>query len=171
LIGKTTKRFNQMSELPMAERLKFLIPQLGLKVGTFARAMNVSDTNVRNYLDRGSKPSSEFLERLVQTFDTINPAWLLTGKGEPFLPGTEPTQNISSPKNKGSINSTGGGTNTINNISLDDCKRELEAVRRDAASYQREIELLKGQLDSKDALIAAKEEMLVLLRSQFNRPN
>lgn len=50
-------------------------------------------------------------------------------------------------------------------------QRELETMRRDAASYQREIELLKGQFDSKDTVIASKEEIISLLRGGYNRPN
>jgi hypothetical protein len=47
---------------------------------------------------------------------------------------------------------------------LEDCQRDLEASRKDAAAYQREIALLQGQL--KD-----KEEIITLLRGSYNRPN
>lgn len=150
-----------MSQLPMGERLKFLMSALGLRVGPFARTMGVSDTNVRNYLDRGSKPSSEFLENLIRNFDTINPAWLLTGEGEPFLPGTNSaTINTAHIKNNSGI----GINNGTATITLEACQRELENVRKDAASYQREIALLQSQL--KD-----KEEIITLLRASYNRPN
>lgn len=148
-----------MSQIPMSERLKFLMSALGLKVGPFARTMGVSDTNVRNYLDRGSKPSSEFLENLIRNFDTINPSWLLTGEGEPFLPGS-PQSTINTAHIQ---NNSGIGINT-GTVTLEACQRELEAVKRDAASYQREIELLKGQLEDKN-------EIIILLRGGYNRSN
>jgi hypothetical protein len=87
----------------------------------------------------------------------------LTGKGDPFHPGAEPSQNISTTKGKGNI----VGLNismAIGNLNLEDCKREL-------ASSQKELEHLKQQLELKDALLAAKEEMLVLLRGSRERPN
>jgi transcriptional regulator with XRE-family HTH domain len=152
MIGKTTKRLNQMSDMPMAERLKFLIPQLGLKVGTFARAMNVSDTNVRNYLDRGSKPSSEFLEKLVQTFDTINPTWLLTGQGEPFL--SAPSENTSTQLNAKKISRSqvqvAGANKGFMSITVADLERELAAANE-------KIALLTSQLADKERIIQLLE--------------
>ncbi|MGI4865849.1 MAG: hypothetical protein ACRYFZ_18135 [Janthinobacterium lividum] len=87
-----------------------------------------------------------------------------------------PTIHQTQKKTKGS---TVIGTNhgdVITNIEecrkeRDTYKNELEMVRRDAASYQREIELLKGQLETKDNLIASKDELLNFLRGGFNRPN
>jgi transcriptional regulator with XRE-family HTH domain len=151
-----------MSEMPMSERLKILIPGLGLKVGTFARAMGVSDTNVRNYLDRGSKPSSEFLEKLVQTFDTINPAWLLTGKGEPFL---HESGNSSEPRGIYQKNISGGGvgvnqgTNTTNNYSMADCEKERDSYKAERDKAFAENELLRQ-------LLTAKDETIALLRDR-----
>ena len=115
-------------------------------------------------------PGADYLEKVMKHFESINPIWFLTGEGEPFLPGTQPNQNVSTNKGKGNI--VGQNiTTAIGNITLDDCKRELVVV-------QKENELLKEQLVMKDTLlaakndiIAAKEEMLTLLRSSHNRPN
>lgn len=138
-----------------------------MKAGSFSRALGVSETTVRNYLDRNSKPSSDILEKISHTFEQVNLIWLITGKGEPFLPGTSTTTNTANIKNNSGIGINNGSA-TIN---LEACQRELENMRRDAASYQREIELLKGQLETKDNLIASKDELLNFLRGGFNRPN
>lgn len=131
-------------------------------------AIGSSDTNTRNYLDRGSKPGADYLERILRRFETVNGTWLLTGKGEPFLVAPVPTtSNTAHVKNNSGI-AINNGTATI---TLEACQRELENMRRDAASYQREIELLNGQLSAKDALIAAKDETITLLRASYNRSN
>ena len=85
-------------------------------------------------------------------FGSINPIWLLTGQGEPFLNANEPsvsTTTIEGKKNKG-IQSTGNGTNTINNITLDDCKKDL-------ATAHKEIALLTSQLADKERIIQLLE--------------
>jgi hypothetical protein len=125
--------------------------------------LGVPDSNTRNYLSKGTKLNSDYLESISSHFSHVNLSWLITGAGEPFLPGTEPTQNISTTKGKGNIVGQTIGT-AIGNITLDDCRREL-------ISSQKELEHLKQQLELKDALLAAKEEMLTLLRSRNNRPN
>jgi hypothetical protein len=162
-----------MTESSINQRLKFLIEQLGLNAKVFSELIGESPNNTHNYIGkRNSMPGADYIEKVVSHFENINPIWLLTGKGEPFL-GSAPSvvTNIKSQKNKGSIQGSNGGHNTINNFSLDDCKRNLEAS-------QKEVELLREQLAGKDVLlaakddlIAAKEEMLSLLRAGHNRPN
>jgi hypothetical protein len=49
-------------------------------------------------------------------------------------------------------------------ISLEACQRELKVMRHDAATYQREMELLKGQFKDKNKIIT-------LLRGGYNRSN
>ncbi len=138
-----------------------------MKAGSFSRALGVSETTVRNYLDRNSKPSSDILEKISNTFNQVNLTWLITGKGEPLLQSTSTTANTANIKNNSGIGINNGSAT----ITLEACQRELENMRRDAASYQREIELLKGQLEAKDHLIASKDELLNFLRGGFNRPN
>lgn len=156
-----------MSQLTIGQRIKFLIDAQNSSIRKFARMLDVSDTNIRNYIERGSKPSSDVLEKVVQTIPGINTSWLLTGDGEPFLPNSvAPNQSttINAKKNAGPIQTNTGNAQVTNNIELEDCKRDLEATRKDAAAYQREIALLQGQL--KD-----KEEIITLLRASYNRSN
>jgi hypothetical protein len=151
-------------EKPINQRIKFLLEHLKMSARDFSRAVGVADNNTQNYLEpRFAQPKAEYLERVLLHFESINPTWLLLGKGEPFLLGAEPAQTISNTKGKGNIIGQ-NITTAIGNLNLDDCRREL-------ASSQKEVEHLKQQLELKDALLAAKEEMLVLLRGSHNRPN
>jgi hypothetical protein len=139
-----------------------------LSARNFSRALGVPDNNTQNYINLNpALPKADYLEKVLHHFQSVNPAWLLTGQGEPFLDdgsNSSTTTIRSGQKNKGNIQGNTGGTNTINNLTVEDCRRELEAVKRDAASYQREIELLKGQLEDKN-------EIITLLRANNNRTN
>lgn len=155
-----------MAQETIGQRLKFLMDSLDLKVRTFANALDVSETNIRNYTTRDSKPSADILERIVRQYPQVNTHWLVTGEGEPLLSreGTsDQSTTTNTKKNSGNIQNNTGNAQ-VTNIKLEECQRDLEATRKDAAAYQREIALLQGQL--KD-----KEEIITLLRASYNRPN
>jgi hypothetical protein len=70
------------------------------------------------------------------------------------------------------------GDNHYSPTTLDACQLELEQHKRDLASIRAEVERLQQQvasqaalLESKDALIAAKDDTINLLRASYNRPN
>lgn len=49
----------------------------------FAKAIGIAPTSITNYIgkQRASKPSSDLLEKIVNSLD-VDAMWLLTGKGE-----------------------------------------------------------------------------------------
>lgn len=65
------------------ERICEIIKQEKMSVAAFARAIGVGDQTVRSVcVMRRNKPSFDFLYAIVQTFDWLNPEWLITGQGE-----------------------------------------------------------------------------------------
>jgi hypothetical protein len=165
-----------MPQETIGQRIKFLTTSLNLSVRKFAQMLDVSETNIRNYIDKGTKPSSDVLEKMILQFPLVNMAWLLTGKGEPLFTesdaGTTQTGNFNQSGtsnkqtikgNKGNVIGTNNGT-AIGNVELEDCKRGLNEA-------QREIEYLRGQLKMQETVLAAKDETITLLRASFNRPN
>jgi hypothetical protein len=71
----------------ITERLQYIVDQLfGGNKAAFARAIDIAPTSISNYLgkERASKPSSDILEKIVNSVEQINAYWLLTGKGEAF---------------------------------------------------------------------------------------
>jgi transcriptional regulator with XRE-family HTH domain len=164
-----------MPQTTIGQRIKFLIDSEKISVRKFAQTLDVAETNIRNYLDKGTKPSSDALEKMVRSFPRTNLVWLVTGEGEPFLSesdngitqtgnfnqaGTSNKQVVKG--NKGNLQT--GDNSTINNLTLANCKTDLEKA-------QREIEYLRGQLLMQETVLAAKEETITLLRASFNRPN
>lgn len=163
------KYFAKVDQLTINQRLIFLIEKLAVSARAFSESIGESPTNTHNYIGtRQLAPKHEYLAKVVRHYPIVNALWLLTGEGEPFLgEAPAPPVNVTNKKNKGPVQSSTGShaTNNItNNIKLEECQRDLEAMRKDAAAYQREIALLQGQL--KD-----KEEIITLLRGGYNRPN
>ncbi|WP_460585872.1 hypothetical protein [Hymenobacter arcticus] len=156
-----------------------MIESLGLSVRAFSFTLGAPASTTRNYLDKDTKPSSDYIERIVAHFEDMNLNWLVAGKGEPFMSsksdsGTTQTGNFNQAGtsnkqtikgNKGTVqNNTRSGNTITNNVKLEGCQRDLRAA-------QREIEHLQAQLRMQETVLAAKEETITLLRASFNRPN
>jgi hypothetical protein len=148
------------------ERLKILIDTLQMSARAFSAQLEVPESNTRNYLDKQTKLNSDYLQRIATHFKSANLSWLITGEGAPLIDDAQKSASTqqASIKNNPGIGISNGGNNTINNLNLDNCQRELEACQREVASLRRELDL-------QAALLAAKEETITLLRASYNRPN
>ena len=128
---------------------------MGVSARAFSELIGESPTNTQNYIGkRNSMPGADYIEKILSHFEHVNPIWLIQGIGEPFT-GEIPTASISinTKKTKGSIQTSNNGHNTINNFSLDDCRRDLEASRK-------EVELLRSQVQDKERIIQLLEMQL-----------
>lgn len=154
------------------ERLKILINALNISARAFSQTIEVSESTTRNYLDKGTKPSTDYLERIASHFTNVNLTWLITGQGEALLTeGSHPQKQTNISGDKNNVATGKGGKAIQKNYNLSDCEKERD-------TYKNENELLKEQLASKDALlaskdviIASKDDMINLLRASYNRPN
>ncbi len=71
--------------MDIADRINQIIEHEDLSIAAFARKINVGDQTVRSVcVLRRNKPGFEFLSNLIQTFEWVNPVWLMTGKGDMF---------------------------------------------------------------------------------------
>jgi len=125
-------------------------------------------------------PGADYLEKVMKHFDSINPSWLLSGEGEPFLAdkpegialignfnqaGTKNVQRVKG--NRNAVVGTNYGTAMQQNGAPSSDEKYLAAL----AAAEKEIEYLRGQLKMQETVLAAKEETISLLRATFNRPN
>jgi transcriptional regulator with XRE-family HTH domain len=67
-------------------RLKQLREALGLNKNQLALRLGISNEKLSRWESGKFKPNTEFYERLVQKFETVNLTWLVSGEGEMFLP-------------------------------------------------------------------------------------
>jgi len=117
-------------------------------------------------------PGADYLEKVLKQFDSINPAWLLLGDGEPFKSGDVPAQNQTTISGDGNNVASGKNGKAIQKTyNLSDCEKERDTYKTELDKAQQQVEHLQAQLATKDALIASKEETIDLLKAAFNRPN
>lgn len=69
-------------------RLKHLREALGLNKNQLAVKLGIDNGNLSRYESGKVKPNSEFYERLVSKFGTVNLSWLISGEGEMFVQKT-----------------------------------------------------------------------------------
>ncbi|MDO7885317.1 hypothetical protein [Hymenobacter cheonanensis] len=158
-------------EKPINQRIKFLLEALSLSARDFSRAVGVPDNNTQNYLEpRFAQPKADYLEKVMLHFGSINPTWLLTGQGAPFLPPTNENDLATTTNQKffrsPIIGNNQGTANQQQNIS----SAENEAMVNKLALAEKEIEHLRTQLAMQAALLASKDETITLLRNSYTRP-
>lgn len=159
-----------MEQSTINQRLKFLIESFGLSARAFSELIGESSTNTQNYVGaRNAEPRASYIQNVLNHFNTVNAQWLVTGKGEPFAEGSEPTTNVSAKKTKGQVIGVNNGTATFQTLA--DCEKDLADARREVEQLKEQLAAKEALLAAKDDLIAAKEEMLSLLRGGHNRPN
>lgn len=163
--------YSKKAQSTVNERLKFLIESLNLSARAFSAAIGVPDSNTRNYLSKGTKLNSDYLESISSHFSHVNLGWLITGEGEPLLTDALPQVQTNVSGDRNNVASGKNGKAIQKNYGLSDCEKERDGLRAERDSLTKQVELLHGQLQTKDALIASKEETIDLLKAAFNRPN
>jgi hypothetical protein len=69
------------------QRIRDIIHALKLNPNSFAKSLGVANTVIYNIVSedgRQNKPSFDLLSKIIKSYDSINPTWLLTGEGEMF---------------------------------------------------------------------------------------
>ncbi|MDB5268020.1 MAG: hypothetical protein JWP58_1060 [Hymenobacter sp.] len=154
-----------MTQMTIGQRIKFIMDAHDLSIRKIARTLDVSDTNIRNYIARDSKPSSDVLEKILRSFPQVNPAWLLTGEGEPLFSKTP---------DSGELSTTSTKNNSGNSIGINHGKASQQQGTSPSpteAALLQKIEYLEAQLVMKDQVIASKQESIDLLKAAYGRPN
>ncbi|WP_210521610.1 helix-turn-helix domain-containing protein [Hymenobacter terricola] len=156
-----------MSQTTIGQRIKILVDGLKISVRKFAQTLDVSETNIRNYTDRGTKPSSDVLEKIILHFPQTDITWLLTGQGDPFLPNSSPSSdshNISTKNFQGNVAGANHGHMTQSvgsHPNLPDCEKDLAVAKNENA-------LLRQQVQTLGELVASQKETITLLRTSRN---
>jgi hypothetical protein len=142
-----------MNENTINQRLKILIEATNMNIRSFSRAYGLHEGNLRNYIDRGSKPPAEFISALVQSIDGLNAIWLLLGEGEMFLNGAAEPRAVYQKNNSGITIGTNHGIATQHHSTIAECEKDLKAANE-------RITLLTSQLQDKERIIQLQESLL-----------
>jgi transcriptional regulator with XRE-family HTH domain len=143
------------TESTINERLKILMNALGANPSAFAKVLDLSDSTVRNYIYRDTKPGYEVLEKLYRSFRHINLEWLFGGTGEPLLTDLDkPAATHQRAKNFTGNNvgvNHGNAIQTQHAADAANCLQQLEAAKQLA-------EQLQSQLRDKERIIQLLEK-------------
>jgi hypothetical protein len=83
--------------MDICDRINLIIEKEGLTVASFARKIGTGDQTVRGcVVQRRNKPSYEFIAKIIQTFNWLNPRWFITGEGEMMMTKNETQPSLDS---------------------------------------------------------------------------
>jgi transcriptional regulator with XRE-family HTH domain len=71
----------------MKDRLKELMTQLSVSAAELADKIGVQRSSISHILSGRNLPSSQFIEKLLNTYPEVDARWLITGKGVMFRSG------------------------------------------------------------------------------------
>ena len=73
------------------ERIERLIETMKLSARQFAEQIHVQPGTISNMMSGRNNPSLDVMKRILQRYPTLNPEWLIVGKGEMWRtpPGKE----------------------------------------------------------------------------------
>ena len=74
------------------ERIEQLIKSLGLSARQFAEQIGAQPGTISNMMSGRNNPSLDVMKRTLARYQTLNPEWLILGKGEMWrtAPGEDP---------------------------------------------------------------------------------
>lgn len=74
------------------ERIEQLIKSLGLSARQFAEQIGAQPGTISNMMSGRNNPSLDVMKRTLARYQTLNPEWLILGKGEMWrtVPGEDP---------------------------------------------------------------------------------
>lgn len=164
-----------MADVPdIHQRVRILIRALGPSGISFATQIGVNPSQINNVVGgRLSTLGWETAEKIKATFPEVDGNWLLTGLGEPFLPGRGEVGdsgnvsnvtgnfNVTQVGNKHRIKQTLGSTQhpSVQDARLTQCEADKKAL-------EARVESLESLMAAKDVVIATKDELIAALRGK-----
>lgn len=73
-----------MNDNEFSVRINQLIDELGHNKKSFAQAIDVSQPVITHLCNGRNNPSLEILQKIIISYPSINPEWLITGNGDTF---------------------------------------------------------------------------------------
>ena len=70
----------------MKDQLIKIMTHFGITATRFADEIGVQRSSISHILSGRNKPSYDFIKRIIEKYPSLNPSWLLTGKGSMLLP-------------------------------------------------------------------------------------
>jgi len=88
------------------KRLRHLLENERLTSSQFAKIVGYRPSSISHILSGRNKPGFDFLQEILKKFDTINPDWLILGRGEIYKTTDRVLDNSKKSTIKESINTS-----------------------------------------------------------------
>lgn len=82
------------------DRIFKLLNEENLSSSKFADIIDVQRSSISHIISGRNKPSLDFIQKVLRNFPTINPDWLIIGKGEMYLTTQQKEITFDTPLNK-----------------------------------------------------------------------
>jgi len=69
----------------MKDQLIKILTHFGITATRFADEIGVQRSSISHILSGRNKPSYDFIMRIIEKYPSLNPSWLLTGKGNMLI--------------------------------------------------------------------------------------
>jgi transcriptional regulator with XRE-family HTH domain len=79
----------------MKDRIKKIMQHYGLTAVKFSTETGIQRSALSHVMSGRNKPSLDFVMKILQRYEQLNPKWLLTGKGKMFETATEKPVTVS----------------------------------------------------------------------------
>ncbi len=123
----------------MLERLKQYIDYKGIAISTFEKSIGMSNASFGKSLKNHGTIRANKLETILSVYTDLNPIWLLTGQGQMLKDNIGHTQI--------------GDVNTIDHSPIH-------------VNTSDEVDRLKSEIKHLEELLAAKDEIINLLKNK-----
>lgn len=92
LWGPQVKYNNIIIQMNEKERIDQVIKSVGMTARQFATEIHVQPGTISNMMAGRNNPSLDVMRKILQRYPTLNPEWLILGKGDMWRtePGKEP---------------------------------------------------------------------------------
>jgi len=88
------------------KRLRLLLENERLTSSQFAKIVGYMPSSISHILSGRNKPGFDFIQEILKKFDTINPEWLILGRGEIYKTTDKVIDNSKKSTIKESINTS-----------------------------------------------------------------
>lgn len=148
----------------LADNIRDLAYTKGMSIRQFAAAAELNQSNLSRSLNGKLTITVKTIDKICAAFPDVNRDWLLSGKGEMFLPA-EKQINMHMSESPNSVQIAHGGAEKINIKN----KKTEQKMEDSTEFYQRLVERLMGTIEAQTASYARLSEDMKRLEDKIDR--
>ncbi len=120
----------------MKDRIAKFLKDENISSSKFADEIGVQRSSISHIIAGRNNPSLELIQKILNRFDSINPDWLILGKGEMYRTGKSATlfDQLTTGKKENNVKVNEVVVNKINTVGVESVKTENVSINNEQAS-------------------------------------